>query len=178
MRDALGMRLLTGLDVDEAGNATLEAAQAAGCTEVLVVEPEPGQLVAVKRKDWSRTEAAAYAVGDNQTATLTTWDETGLVGVFRGLEPEDFDLDSIGFTSDEVDQLCERIADGLFGSAAPDPRLQTDRRGAAGKMADRRRPALGDWRTSALMRKLDEPGPCRAREGRRRGGSPGDVPAV
>ena len=51
--------VLDSRDTVKAGNGTLEAFAAAGGTEVLVVEPAPGQLVAVKRKDWSKRKPTA-----------------------------------------------------------------------------------------------------------------------
>ena len=122
--------MLDSRDIVRAGNGTLEAFQAAGGTEVLVVEPEPGQLVAVKRKDWSRTEAIAYAVADNRIGDLATYDNTGLAEVLRGLESEQFDLAAVGFTGDEIDALCESLGTDLLGGdggGGPDPGPQIDR---------------------------------------------------
>src|SRR4051812_32797320 len=42
-------------NVVRAGNGTLEQARALGFEEVLVVEPKPNQLLAVKRSDWTDT---------------------------------------------------------------------------------------------------------------------------
>src|SRR5271157_5885560 len=56
--------VLDGRNIVRAGNGTLEQAQAAGIDEILVVEPKPNQLVAVKRSDWSPSEATAYSIAD------------------------------------------------------------------------------------------------------------------
>lgn len=100
-----------------AGNRTLESARAAGVTDVLIVDPEPGQLVAVRRRDWSPSEAVAYAIADNRTAELAEWDEAGLADQLRALQSEDFDLGSVGYSDAEVDGLLERLGSDL---ATPD----------------------------------------------------------
>lgn len=102
-----------------AGNGTLEAAQAEGCDEVLIVRPRTGQLVAVERDDWSPTEAVAYSVADNHIGDMATDDPVGLAEVLRSLQSEGFDLDSIGFTGEEVDQLCIGLGDALIDDATP-----------------------------------------------------------
>jgi len=103
--------VVDGKNVVRAGNGTLEAAEAAGVTEAVVVEPKPGQLVVVKRGDWTATEGQAYSIADNRIGDLATWDDTGLAEILRSLESEDFDLGTVGFTSDEVDELIDRLAD-------------------------------------------------------------------
>ncbi len=94
-----------------AGNGTLEAAQRAGVKEVLVVDPEPGQLVAVRRREWSPTEATAYAIADNRTADLSMFDDAALRDTLAALEAEAFDLDAIGFTADELAKLTDAVDD-------------------------------------------------------------------
>ncbi len=107
--------VIDGNDVVRAGNGTLEAAQHAGVTEVLVVKRHPNQLVAVKVEDWSPTEATAYSIADNRTVDLGAFDEPGLAEVLRSLQSEQFDLSSVGFDLSEVDQLCERLAREFAG---------------------------------------------------------------
>lgn len=60
--------------VVRAGNGTLEAARAAGVREVVIVETDGTQLVAVKRPDWSEAQAVAYAIADNRTGDLSSFD--------------------------------------------------------------------------------------------------------
>ena len=107
--------VVDGKGIVRAGNGTLEAATAEGCTEVLLVKPAPGQLVAVQRDDWSPTEGVAYAVGDNQLALHATWDDAGLAETLRALQSEDFDLDAVGFTGEEIDALCEDLGKSIVG---------------------------------------------------------------
>jgi hypothetical protein len=97
--------VVDGKGVVRAGNGTLEAARRAGITDVLVVEPKPGQLVAVRRSDWSPSEATGYAISDNRLTDLSAFDPDGLAKTLRALQDEDFDLGSVGFTDAEVDAL-------------------------------------------------------------------------
>jgi hypothetical protein len=62
--------VLDGNNVVRAGNGAIEEARQAGFDEVLIVEPKANQLVAVKRADWSATEAAAYGIADNRSTDL------------------------------------------------------------------------------------------------------------
>jgi ParB-like chromosome segregation protein Spo0J len=62
--------VVDGKGVVRAGNGTLEAARAAGVKKVRVIEASGDELIAVRRADWSATEATAYAIADNRTAEL------------------------------------------------------------------------------------------------------------
>jgi hypothetical protein len=111
--------VLDGRDIVRAGNGTLEAFAAEGGTEVLIVEPRPGQLVAVKRADWSPTEATGYSIGDNRTTDLGAFDETALAEQLRALQSEQFDLASVGYTDHEVDDLLARLGTAAIDKAGP-----------------------------------------------------------
>lgn len=80
-----------------AGNATREAALERGFADVLVVEPQPGQLVAVQRSDLTDEQKELLALYDNRTAELAAWnmaelqakaDALDLSGLFTGEEWE------------------------------------------------------------------------------------------
>ena len=62
-------------NIVRAGNGTVEMAKELGYTELIVVEPKEGQLVAVRRPEWTAQEAKAYAIADNRTAELAEWDD-------------------------------------------------------------------------------------------------------
>jgi hypothetical protein len=113
--------VIDGKEIVRAGNGALEAAAAAGSTEVLIVRPGPGQVVAVQRDDWSPTEATAYAISDNRTSDLSVFDDTSLVETLRSLQSEAFDLSCVGFTDVEVDMLNERLADELIERERDEP---------------------------------------------------------
>src|SRR5689334_2882647 len=76
--------VIDGKDIVRAGNGTLEAAQQAGISEVLIVEPRPDQLVAVRRSDWSPSEAVGYAIADNRLGDLATFDDAVLADQLAG----------------------------------------------------------------------------------------------
>ncbi len=107
--------VIDGNDVVRAGNGTLEAAQHAGVTEVLVVKRHPNQLVAVKVEDWSPTEATAYSIADNRTVDLGSFEEQSLAEVLRSLQSEQFDLSSVGFNDIEIDQMVESLTKNIAG---------------------------------------------------------------
>jgi hypothetical protein len=71
-----------------AGNGTLEAALSLGWTEIVIT---------VVPDDWTPEQAKAYALADNRTAELATWDEGVLQGQLASLDELGFDLKSIGF---------------------------------------------------------------------------------
>lgn len=106
--------VVDGKGVVRAGNGTVDAARRAGITEVLIVEPAPGQLVAVKRSDWSASEATAYGIADNRLQELSAFDDTALAETLRALQSEAFNLDAIGFTGDQVNALCEGLGTALL----------------------------------------------------------------
>lgn len=107
--------VIDGKGVVRAGNGTLEAARAAGITDILVVEPAPGQLVAVRRGDWTPSEATGYGIADNRLTDLSHFDDDALADTLRALQSEDFDLAAVGFDPGEVDDLCDRLASDLGG---------------------------------------------------------------
>jgi hypothetical protein len=103
-----------------AGNGTLDAAAREGLTEVLVITPGPGQLVAVRRPDWSEAEAVGYSIADNRLQELSAFDTIGLATAVRALESDpDFDGPAIGFTGDEVSGLIENLGDAFLEHAGP-----------------------------------------------------------
>ena len=108
--------VLDGKNVVRAGNGTLEGAMQEGFTEVLVVEPKPGQLVAVRRKDWTDSEATGYAIADNRAAELATWDDQVLAETLESLRSEpDLSIEATGFTDEQVDALLEKLAGEIAG---------------------------------------------------------------
>jgi DNA modification methylase len=49
----------------------------------------------------------AYRIADNKTAELADWDDTLLVQELAELQKMDFDLDVVGFTADELQELFQ-----------------------------------------------------------------------
>jgi len=82
--------VITKNNVVVAGNGTLEAAKALGWTELDVVYSE-----------LSGTEAIAYALSDNRTSELGSWNKGILGKQLLGLSREGFGIANIGFDPKE-----------------------------------------------------------------------------
>jgi hypothetical protein len=117
--------VLDGKGIVRAGNGTLEQYAAAGGKDVLIVEPKPGQLVAVRRADWSAAEGTQYAIADNRSSELADWDRE-LASVLDALRTDSANLTAIGFDDGEIDKLLESLNDDA-GNPAEDPGPQLDR---------------------------------------------------
>lgn len=108
--------VLDGRNVVRAGNGTLEQARQNGFDEVVIVDPKPNQLVAVRRLDWSDTEATGYAIADNRSSDIATNDDTALaeqLDVLRNAAPDM--LPALGYDVPEIDAMIEGLANGLLG---------------------------------------------------------------
>jgi DNA modification methylase len=65
-------------------------------------------------KDLTPAQIKAYRLADNKTAEIADWDHDRLVEELLELEKMAFDLDLVGFTPDELQDLCgTEIASGL-----------------------------------------------------------------
>lgn len=98
-----------------AGNATIEAAAAAGFEDVLVVETDGRTIVAVKRTDLEHDSemATKLALYDNRTAEFAYWDRD----VIQELIDEGVDVSTMWY-DDELDKLLK--ADDIDTAFAPD----------------------------------------------------------
>lgn len=76
-----------------AGNGTLSAAGAAGMDSLAVVVFEDA------------AKAAAYAIADNRSAELATWDVVQLTETLKALEADGFDMPSLGFVDGALASL-------------------------------------------------------------------------
>lgn len=81
-----------------AGNATIEAAAAAGIERVRVVETDGNEIVAVQRTGLSPTQKTRLALYDNRAAELAEWE----VDTLKDLEADDF---AGIFFEEEIDKL-------------------------------------------------------------------------
>jgi hypothetical protein len=88
-----------------AGNATVEAAAAAGIERVLTVDADGETIVAVRRSGLTPEQKTKLALYDNRAAELADWDAS----VLEGLAAE-VDLSGL-FFDDELDRLLGRLAD-------------------------------------------------------------------
>jgi hypothetical protein len=78
-----------------AGNGTLRAALALGWTDIEITRVPD---------DWSKDQITAYAVADNRTSDLASWDEEVLLDILADLDGHDL-LAASGFTDEEIDDL-------------------------------------------------------------------------
>lgn len=89
-----------------AGNGTLEAAKALGWTHVTVKRAD----------DLSSVDAAAFALADNRSAELASWDMDVLGSTLHSLREGDFDLTGIGFDVSDLDNM---LGDEKFDEIDP-----------------------------------------------------------
>ena len=81
-----------------AGNGTLMAATELGWEHIDVVRVPP---------DWSEDQIRAFAIADNRTQDLSSFDIAILRDQLDELESADFDLGSLGFEGDYITELGE-----------------------------------------------------------------------
>lgn len=84
-----------------AGNETANACAAEGYKEVVVVDLQPGQLLAARRSDLTETEKTAYGIADNQTALTASWADE-LPDAINSLQLDGFDVASLGFSDAQL----------------------------------------------------------------------------
>ena len=99
-----------------AGNGTYSAARALGWHEIDVVETDLAGL-----------EATAFAIADNRTSDLSSFDEAALSKLLSELRAEDA-LEGVGFDTAEVDALLASLQgeigglmDGIVEDQVPEP---------------------------------------------------------
>lgn len=78
-----------------AGNGTLRAALALGWTDIEITRVPD---------DWNKDQITAYAVADNRTSDLASWDEEVLLDILADLDGHDL-IAASGFTDQEIDDL-------------------------------------------------------------------------
>ena len=79
-----------------AGNGTLLAAQALGWSDIAVVRvPE----------DWSEDMIRAFAIADNRSTDLSSFNAAILTEQLGELEIAQFDLEAVGFTPSDLERL-------------------------------------------------------------------------
>jgi len=75
-----------------AGNGTLIAAKELGWSEIKCVRSELGKV-----------EQTAYAIADNRSAELASWDMDVLGDTLQSLREDDWDLEDLGFDVGDLD---------------------------------------------------------------------------
>ena len=81
----------------EAGNTRWKAAQRMGLAEIPVIFADDDEVTAL-----------AFALADNRTAEIATWDEPSLADLLKRLDAEG-DLASTGFSDDDLSGLLARL---------------------------------------------------------------------
>lgn len=105
-----------------AGNATIEAAAAAGIERVQVVDADGETIIAVRRTGLTDEQKRKLAFYDNRTAELADWDlDQILADVNAGL-----DLSAL-WREDELDALLAEAAKDAAREAKEDPGGQVDK---------------------------------------------------
>lgn len=87
-----------------AGNGTLTAAKSLGWTEIEVVRVPD---------DWSADQAKAFALADNRTAELASWDELVLAAQVIELKEAGFEVADFGFEAIEPEPEIETTQDEI-----------------------------------------------------------------
>jgi ParB-like chromosome segregation protein Spo0J len=100
--------VITEAGVIVAGNGTVEAAKRLGWTEIEAVRV-PG--------DWTPNQIKAFALADNRTAELASWDIHVLDEQLWELEQEELDVTLLGFES----RIVAEVEDP-FGLLKDEPR--------------------------------------------------------
>ena len=100
--------VITQENVVVAGNGTLEAARQIGWKGLSVVRVPD---------DWDSDTIKAYALADNRTAELASWDSEVLLSQLRDLKLEEWNVAELGFkdfdlkTREEIDTSIKEIAE-------------------------------------------------------------------
>ena len=98
--------VIDGKDVVRAGNGTLQQAVQAGIKKVQIVDADGQTLIAVRRKDWSDSQAAGYAVTDNRTNDLATWNFGELSSQLQALAGHDIPMADLGWNEKDLDIMA------------------------------------------------------------------------
>jgi DNA modification methylase len=96
-------------DMVVAGNGTLQAAKRLGWTEIWVNDDSFASI----------EDAKAYAIQDNRSAELATWDDVQLGDTLQELKDAGWDLEQIGFNDADLKDLIDK-PQGTDGLTDPD----------------------------------------------------------
>ncbi len=93
-----------------AGHGRLEAAKSLGMTEVPVI----------RLPSLTETQRQALVITDNQLALNAGWDEEALSSLLRELNAKDYNLDLLGFSSEDLERYMASLdADLIDGDIEP-----------------------------------------------------------
>jgi len=109
-----------------AGNGTVVAARDLGWVQVTATRIP---------KDWSPQQITAYAIADNRTAELASWDTDILIPALVDLDEAGI-LDWTGFTQDDLENWESLGLDEDKGTEEPQPSEGVDEQGQLLALAD------------------------------------------
>jgi ParB-like chromosome segregation protein Spo0J len=75
----------------------------------------------VTARGWSEAKKRAYVVADNKLALNATWDIDLLSTEIEALREEDFDINLLGFSDEDLARLADDLTAEQFGEAAASP---------------------------------------------------------
>lgn len=96
-----------------AGNGTMAAARTLGWKEISIARVPD---------DWTADQVKAYALADNRSAELASWDEQVLASQLLELQEAEFDIELLGFEL-PVDELAEVVEDEIPEQVEPRSKL-------------------------------------------------------
>jgi site-specific DNA-methyltransferase (adenine-specific) len=126
-------------DLIVAGNGTVEAAKRIGWTEIEAVRIP---------QDWTPDQIKAFAIADNKTAELATWDKAILNEQLAELDKAGWELTEMGFEWHPADQLENIVEVDL-----PDQVKRRTKLGQVWKLGEHKL-AIGDSTTQSTYEKL------------------------
>lgn len=117
-----------------AGNGVLEAARRLGWDRIAVVRFEDEE------------KARAYAIADNRTAELSSWDQNALADALQEIVDDGMDIETLGFTEFEFDRMLSA------GEQQVDPNAEWN----AGGMPEFEQPDKTAYRQIVMNFKSDD----------------------
>jgi DNA modification methylase len=102
--------VITEAGVIVAGNGTVEAAKRLGWSKIDVVKVP---------NDWTPDKIKAFAIADNRTAELATWNQEVLTSQLLELEGEGWELAEFGFEAFELPDQDKPIVEDEVPESAP-----------------------------------------------------------
>ena len=87
----------------------------AGHTRLLAATKLGMDKIPVRFMDLDPAQSAALALADNKLGELADWNEDQLANILQDLHDDEFDLDGLGWTSDELDALITPAVIGTEG---------------------------------------------------------------
>jgi ParB-like chromosome segregation protein Spo0J len=96
--------VITEAGVIVAGNGTVQAAKRLGWLEIQAVKVP---------SEWTAQQTKAFALADNRTAELASWDHQILNNQLQELKEQDFNIEVLGFSLNSVELPSDLFADAV-----------------------------------------------------------------